>query len=180
MANRVTGSGQLPVEWRHLGDPLIRPRVSAESSAAADLAGQPLARGEAASRRRPLPGLVGLWLRPCRRAGGFVGRWRRRLGRGLGPRFSVFRRVLVETAVFVLAAGAAMAGLVSPRSWTSLGSDCQSLPQGFRFRLPSIARPSVASPHRPIRRRHECRAVAVHALTFYICTCRVSWYGRRR
>jgi hypothetical protein len=97
-----------------------------------------------------------------------------------------------------------MAGLVAPRSWTSLGSDCQSLPQGFRFRLPSISRPQLrhfagrccrargtpatpaehgldlvgahtggrGEPHGP----YFSRAIAVHALTFYICTCRVSWY----
>ena len=97
--------------------------------AAADLAGRPGALDETAVRRRPLPGLVGLRLRPGWRGGRF-GRRSRSLSRGLGPRLRVLRGVLVETAVLVLAAGAAVARLVASGSGFGLRSDRRILLAG--------------------------------------------------
>ena len=91
-------------------------------SAAADFGWRPRARDEAASRRRP-PGLVRLvlWCSRGRRSGS-LRRWGSGFRFAFGPNGSRPGVVLLQAAVFVFAARAAMTGLIAPRScvgWSS-------------------------------------------------------------
>ena len=89
--------------------------------AATDLAWRPRARDEA-SRGGRLPWLVGLglWCSCGSRRG--LGRSSSLFCRSVGPRGSCLCVVLIETAMFVFAARAAMTGLVAPRSCTGRSS----------------------------------------------------------
>ena len=91
-------------------------RQSASRSAATDLAGRPRARDEA-SRRGRLPRLLRLvlWCSRGRRRGR-LRRFNSRFCCDFGPCGSRLPVVLLETAMLVFAARAAMTGLVAPRS----------------------------------------------------------------
>ena len=95
-----------------------------ECSAAADFAGRPRALDEP-TRRSRLPGLMGfvLWF-PRGRGCSRVGFRRSCFCCGFGARCSRRGLVLRQAAMFVLAARAAMTGLVAPRSFISKNSHC--------------------------------------------------------
>ena len=91
-------------------------------SAATDLAWRPRARDKA-TRSGRLPRLLrlGFWS-SCGSRRGHLGRLSRRFCCGAGPCCRRLSVVLLETAVFVFAARAAMTGLVAPRSCTRRNS----------------------------------------------------------
>ena len=99
-----------------------RSATFATVSTATNLAWRPRTRNEATSSGRP-PGLVcvGLWF-SCGRRGGRLRRSSSRFCCGFGPCGSRLGVVLLETAMFVFTARAAMTGLVAPRSCTGRSS----------------------------------------------------------